>query len=124
MTPSKERALSALLTCANKAGAAKVAGISPRTLRTYLKDAEFQARYREAVKDLLEDSTRNAQKMIDPALYTLREVMRDHDQPGGVRVQASRAIIDSALKMTEQLDTAARIEKIEAMIQEAADDET
>lgn len=124
MTPTKERALAALLTCANKAGAAKVAGISPRTLRTYLQDPEFRERYRQAFKDVLDDSTRTAQRMMEPALYTLREIMRDQDQPGGVRVQASKTIIDSALKLTDQVDVLDRVADIEERLStaEGADD--
>ena len=61
MTPRQQKALAALLTSPSKAAAAKAAGIAPRTLRDYLADPEFQAAYRDAFGNMVEDATRQAQ---------------------------------------------------------------
>lgn len=121
MTPAKERALAALLTSPNREQAAKAAGITPRTMYNFFRDPEFCERYRQAFKNVVEDSARTAQRMMTPALATLRSVMRDENQPGGVRVQASKTVIDSALRMTEQVDVLGRVEDIEARLKEAED---
>lgn len=48
MTHKKERLLAALLTSRTKKEAAKAAGISERTMRTYFDDPEFRAAYKQA----------------------------------------------------------------------------
>ena len=68
MTPSKEKALAALLTCTTKQQAAEKAGISPRTLRGYLADPEFQEEYKKAFSGLITDVTRQSQQSLSPAL--------------------------------------------------------
>lgn len=78
MTPRKEKALSALLTSRTRAEAAKAAGVAESTLRSYLRDdPEFQARYKEAFGELVQDATRQAQQAIAPALDALREIVEN-----------------------------------------------
>lgn len=119
MSPAKERALAALLINPNREQAARAAGVTTRTLYNFFQDPEFQRRYKQAFKNVVEDSTRTAQRMMTPALATLRSVMRDDTQPGSVRVMASRAALDTALKMTAQVDMADRLEAIEARLDAA-----
>ena len=71
MTPKQQKALLALLTHPTKEQAAAAAGITPKTLRSYLADPAFRAEYREAFSSLVEDATRQAQQAIAPALSTL-----------------------------------------------------
>lgn len=124
MTGRKQKALLGLLSQPTKAAAASYAGISGQTMRNYLADAEFRQAYRDALDDLLDDCTRHSQQQLHDALNVLAEVYSDPEAPPAVRVQAARGSIETALKLTDEYNTAARIEKIEAMLQEAADDET
>lgn len=57
MTPSEERALSALLTSKTKLEAAEKAGITDRTLRRYFENPEFCQRVREAFVAVSQDAT-------------------------------------------------------------------
>lgn len=72
MTPRKEKALQALLVSRTRAEAAQAAGIGESTLRSYMQDAEFMERYKEAFGDMVRDATRQAQQTLSPALSTLR----------------------------------------------------
>lgn len=56
MTPSEERALSALITSKNKKEAAQKAGITERTMRRYFESSEFCKRYREAFAQVVQDA--------------------------------------------------------------------
>lgn len=98
--------------------AAKAAGIGESTLRGYLRDPEFQARYREAFGNLLQDATRQAQQAISPALSTLREIVEDESAGAQSRILAARSALEFALKLTEQLDIISRIETLEYAIKE------
>lgn len=119
MTPSKERALAALLTQPNKTSAAAAAGITDRTLRSYLADTEFQEAYRRAFGSVVEDATRQAQQTLAPALSTLREIMEDSEIPAVARVSAAKAALEFALRLTETHDFATRLQAVEQLAQEA-----
>jgi len=114
MTPKKQKALVALLTQPTKEKAAAAAGITSKTLRGYLDDPEFQAEYRKAFAELVEDATRKVQQTLDPAVAVLREVMEDSDENGQVRVSAARSVLEYGLKMTEQTDIITRLQELEA----------
>ena len=113
MTPKKEKALAALLTCPTKDAAAKQAGITGRTMSIYLQDPEFQAEYRKAFGNLVETATRQAQQSLHPALETLRSVMQDKDQNGQIRISAARSLLEYSLKPTEQTEILARLDELE-----------
>jgi ABC-type glycerol-3-phosphate transport system substrate-binding protein len=116
MTPKKQKALVALLTQPTKEKAAAAAGITSKTLRGYLDDPEFQAEYRKAFAELVEDATRKVQQTLDPAVAVLREIMEDRDENGQVRVSAARSVLEYGLKMTEQTDIITRLQELEAEI--------
>ena len=120
-TPRKERALQALLTCRTRAEAAEAAGIGESTLRAYLREPEFQARYREAFGALVQDATRQAQQAIAPALYTLREIEENENAGAKARIMAARSTLEYALRLTEQLDIISRIETLEPAMKEGMD---
>lgn len=104
MTPNKEKALAALLTCKTKEEAAQKAGITSRTLRTYFDDQAFATAYKNAFGGLVEDATRQAQQTISPALDTLREIMQDPEENAAARVSAAKAALEYALRLTEAND--------------------
>lgn len=120
-TPRKEKALRSLLTCRTRAEAAKAAGIGESTLRGYLREPEFQARYREAFGALVQDATRQAQQAIAPALSTLREIVEDENAGAKARIMAARSTLEYALRLTEQLDIISRIETLEHAIKEGVE---
>lgn len=121
MTPRQQKALAALLTSPSKAAAAKAAGIAPRTLRDYLADPEFQAAYRDAFGNMVEDATRQAQQAISPALSTLREIVEDKDEDAQARISAARAILSHGLKLIETTDILNRLQELETAMEGGRD---
>lgn len=113
MTPRKEKALQALLVSRTRAEAAKAAGVSESTLRTYMQDAEFVERYKRAFGDMVQDATRQAQRTISPALSTLREIMEDREEQTTARISAARSILEYALKLSEQTDILEQLRELE-----------
>lgn len=101
MTPNQQKALQAILTCSTKKEAAAVAGISDRTLRTYLADPEFQEQYRKAVGELVDDATRQAQKTLAPAITALRLIVENEGESAGNRISAARTLLEYGLRLTE-----------------------
>lgn len=113
MTARQQKALAALLTSPSKAAAAKAAGISPRTLRDYLADPEFQTAYRDAFGNMVEDAARQSQQAISPALSTLREIVEDKGEDAQARISAARAILSHGIKLTETTDILNRLAELE-----------
>ena len=113
MTPNKEKLLAALLTSRSKKDAAAAAGIAERTMRTYFEDPEFCQRYREAFAGVVQDATRRAQQLLEPALSTLQTVMEDEEIPAQARITAAKSIIDYSLKLTEQADILEQLRELE-----------
>lgn len=114
MIPNKEKLLAALLTSRTKKEAAAAAGISDRTMRSYFEDKEFCQRYREAFAGVVQDATRRAQQLLEPALSTLQTVMEDEEIPAQARITAARSIIDYSMRLTEQSDIMRQLDELEA----------
>lgn len=114
MTARQQKALAALLTTSSKEAAAKAAGISTRSLRDYLADPEFQAEYKKAFGNMVEDATRQAQQALAPALSTLREIVEDKEEDANARISAARAILSHGMKLIETTDILDRLTELEA----------
>lgn len=114
MTPKKQKALLALLTSPTREKAAAAAGITSKTLRSYLADPDFQAEYKRAFSGLVEEATRQAQQAIAPALLTLREIVEDTDENAQARISAARSILEYSMKLTETTDILTRLDELEA----------
>ena len=113
LTQKQNRALLALLTHPTREEAAKAAGITSKTLRTYLEDPAFQAAYKAALAELLEDATTQAKQSLNPALTALREITEDREQQSQARVSAARSLLEYSLKLSEQVDILAKLEELE-----------
>lgn len=113
MSPNEERALSALLTSKTKSEAAEKAGIADRTMRRYFENHEFCQRYRAAFAGVVQDATRRAQQLLEPALSTLQTVMENEEIPAQTRMNAAKIILDYAARMTEQVDILEQIRALE-----------
>lgn len=110
---SKEKALAALLTCNTVEDAARRAGLSAKTLYTYLQDEAFKQRYEDGKAGLLKEATEMMQRNLHPTIAALRDVIDSEDTPPGVRVQACRAMLDYTLKLTEVNDLDERLKALE-----------
>ena len=119
MTAKQEKALAALIRSPTIEAAAGAVGVGYTTLRRWLKeDAAFQQEYRAALANLTEDAIAQAKQNLSPALSVLREITESADQPGAVRVQAARSLLEYGLKFTERADILDRMDKLEKMIAE------
>lgn len=118
LTQNQQKAIAALLSSPSREEAARKCGLTSRTLRAYFQNNEFCEAYRSAFQELTESATRQAQRLLSPALDTLEEVMKDANAPPAARTNAARIAIDSGLKLTEQNDILEKIERLEVLIGE------
>lgn len=102
MTPTKEKALAALLDSRTKTEAAKTAGISLRTLNNYLKDEEFIAECEAASGISINSAARQAQQTMVNAIKILQDMATDKNESGTTRTAAASALLDFALRLSEK----------------------
>lgn len=112
MTPGKQKALAALLTHKTKQEAAQAAGITPRTMSTYLADPEFQRAYAAAFRGLVTDATREAQATLSPAICVLKSIMEDEEESSSGRIAAARSLLEYGLRLTEFNDILQELQTI------------
>jgi hypothetical protein len=102
-----------LLTAPSLAAAAQQAGLSEVTAWRWLKDATFQAAYREARRAVVQHAITQVQQATGEAVETLRSVMQDAEAPASARVSAAKAVLETAIKAVELEDLEARIVALE-----------
>ena len=117
MTSRQQKALTALIRAPTVEAAARAAGVGYSTVRKWLKDdVEFKAAYTAEMDALLQDASRKARAATGAAIDTLQTVMQDAETPAAAKVSAAKTLIDSALRLTEAVDTETRLAALERQI--------
>ena len=115
LSRKQEALISALLTTPTLAEAAQIAGIGEVTAWRWLKDATFQATYREARRAVVQHAIAQVQQATGEAVATLRTVMQDSESPASARVSAAKAILETAVKGIDIDDLEVRLAALEAL---------
>lgn len=113
LSASQRRALQSLLVSRTLEEAAKRSKLSSRTLRTYLKDAEFRGEYDAIMAQIVSDAAAQARRGMGEAISLLREMLGDADVSPNVRVAAARTLLESGGKLIEMQSLEARIAALE-----------
>ncbi|MHB9110128.1 MAG: hypothetical protein ACYDCO_24010 [Armatimonadota bacterium] len=115
-TRLREQAIAALLETNTITAAAQRVGVAEKSLRNWLKDPDFAAEYRDARRSLVTQASDRLAKSCQEAVNTLNDIMQ-HSENDAPRVTAARAILDYAYKAVELDDLAARLERLEALLE-------
>src|SRR4051794_40475350 len=107
----EEAAIAALLACPTLETAAEQAGIGESTLRGWLRDADFQRRYRAARRQVVEQAITSLQQATGDAVAALRRNLTCGTP--AAEIAATKAIIDQAVKGVELVDLVERVEQLE-----------
>jgi hypothetical protein len=110
-TANKEKALAALLESATITDAAQKCGLSEKTLRRYLDDADFQTEFRAARRVVFEQNIVRLQSLHAGAVGTLERNLNCENP--SVEVRAAQIIIEGNRKDFETLDILERLEALE-----------
>ena len=107
----KEDAIVALLTTRTVEEAARVVGVSTKTLLRWMKEPEFDTAYRAAKRAAFGQSIARLHYLSSAAVTTLGKVMLEAGTPPATRVRAADSILDHTTKAIE-------IEGLEARLTE------
>jgi ribosomal protein S11 len=88
-------------------------GVGEKTLFRWLQLDEFQRAYKNARRQVIDQTIAKIQSVMVQAVQTLLDVMSDKTAPASAKVSAARALLDIGFKVVEIEDLESRIEKIE-----------
>lgn len=120
LTRKQEALLTALLTSATLAAAARTASVSEATARRWLALPTVRRAWLDMRRQTVDQALTTVQRATDTAVATLIACMAA-DMPPGVRVRAATAILETAVRAVEVSDMAARVEEMEAALAEYQD---
>jgi transposase-like protein len=116
LSPIQERAIVALLSNSTIKRAAKSVGVDDATLWRWLQDKDFHTAYRTARRESVSQAIARLQQASSEAVNTLREIVKDKEQPAPARVSAAKAILEFSIKAVEIEDMAERLAQVEAVL--------
>jgi hypothetical protein len=112
----KEAAIQALLTQRNLDEAARVVGVSPKTLRRWQQLPEFQSAYRTACREGIGLGVARLQQATGAAVTTLLKIMVDGQTPAATKARVADLVLANAFKGTEIADFAVSIAQLERAV--------
>jgi transposase-like protein len=113
LSRKKEQAIAALLSQSSIGSAAKKVGIGEKTLFRWLRLDDFQQEYKNARRQVIDQTIAQIQTVMSEAVQTLLNIMSDGAAPASAKVSAARALLDIGFKVVEIEDLEGRIENIE-----------
>lgn len=109
----KEAAIVALLTHRTTEEAARSIDVGTATLLRWMKDAEFDAAYRDAKRTAFGQSIARLYHLSSAAVSTLGKVMLDGATPPATKIRAADSILNHTIKAIETEDVEARLGELE-----------
>jgi len=113
----KEDAIVALLTTRTVEEAARVVGVSAKTLLRWMKELEFDPAYRAAKRAAFGQSIARLHQLTSAAVTTLGKVMLEPGTPPATRVRAADSILNHTSKAIEIEEIEARVAALEVAAQ-------
>ena len=108
------RTLAALMTSATMLEAARVAGISDRTLRRWMQEDEFRQALQARQSEVLAHSTRRLAALTEQAVTTLADGMESTAAPENVN--AANSVFKNLILMRDSTDFESRLNALEAKL--------
>ena len=115
-----EDAIVALLTTRTVEEAARVVGISAKTLLRWMKEPEFNKAFLAAQRAAFGQAIGRLHHLSSAAVTTLGKVMLEPGTPPATRVRAADSILDHTIKAIEIESLEARLTELERAAEAAA----
>ncbi len=112
-TAKIQRAAAALVTHGTIAKAAKAINTSPRNFSRWMREAEFERLYSEAIRRFINEATSRLTANAAEAAATLRKIFGDKKATAGARVAAATSTLRLTLESYELTELERRISDLE-----------
>lgn len=114
-----DKILQALLSNHTIREAAQTAQVSERVIYDYLKDPEFNNRYKAARDDITRGVANNLRGRMNEAVTVISDIMNNTENAPKDRLAAARAVLEYGARYAENQDIAERLKELEDIITEA-----
>jgi len=115
---NQQNALGALLTTPSVAAAARVCGLSERTIWRYLGDPEFERALRQRQDSETRALTAALVGLSGRAVKALRDLLTDPETPPSVRARAALGWLRERRQAVELDDLAQRVGRLEELLRD------
>ena len=116
LSANQRKALAALLVSKSRVDAARVCGLSTKTLQGYEKLPEFAEALEKGRREALADAAHRIAAGYSETVDALQEIVQSPDTPDASRVAAARVLLEYGLKYAEMTDINKRLDRLEGMI--------
>jgi hypothetical protein len=113
LKPKQEEAIPALLSNRTVEEAARAVKVTPKTLYRWLKEAEFDAAYRQARRDAFGQCVARLQHASSAAVSVMLKILTDSSAPPSARLRAADMVVTHSAKAIEIEDIEARVAELE-----------
>src|SRR5262245_44141989 len=111
LTARQERGLVALLSSPSIVTAAQASGIAVQSLKRWLAEPGFQAAYRQARRQAVENAIAGLQGLAADAVEALRTALANPNK--NISLRAARIILDYSVRGVELVDLEERLAALE-----------
>jgi hypothetical protein len=116
LTAKQHKAIAALMSSSTVAKAAAAVGVNERTIYTWLEDADFDAAYRVARVEAVQQAIALLQKGSSAAVGVLLNLLTTGTPT--VKLGAARTVLEMAFKAVELEDVRDELEQLRTLVQE------
>ena len=116
LTANQRKALAALLASKSRVDAARVCGLSTKTLQGYEKLPEFAEALEKGRREALADAAHRIAAGYSETVDTLQDIMQNPATPDASRVAAARVLLEYGIKYAEMTDINRRLDKLEELL--------
>lgn len=114
--PIEEILIQALAAGASRAGAARAAGCSTRTVHRRLEDPEFARKVTQARTAALDDCFGRLTRSAPVAIKTLENLLKVEDSPG-IQLGAAKALLEALTVFRRDVSFEGRLQELEQAAQ-------
>jgi transposase-like protein len=109
----QEEAIAALLSQRSIEDAARVVGVTEKTLRRWMQEPQFNVQYFRARREGVSQAIARMQQATGAAGAVALKLMTDPNVPAAIRLRAAEFVFDRSIKGIELEDIEARVSELE-----------